>query len=310
MGQVTEKKFKRIFDEAQQEALKNSPLYEKHLASDIKRGDVFPAFRNNRIDFYHKGGKLFTFDKLGYTTHIKYASVLQGHNKPYIDEKDLLNARLISNFMGEGYKRIKENCSLYSGVEAAGLSALFGKSSFILENNTANILILDIEVSLQSLEDSWEEEVEAKGKKRTQDRIDLLLYNIETRTLQFFEAKHFSNNELWAKKETKPRVVEQVKRYNQQLDKKHTEILKAYQDYVKIARSLFDIPFDQLPDPDKLETETILLVFGFDTDQKKKIERLLITDGSLNEISSRFFGNPTAASDLWNEKTVRKARVN
>jgi len=310
MNQAAEKKFVRRFDESQQNLLKNpDDLFIKHISGDVISGNVFPAFRNNTIDFYHRGGKVFHFVDGKYSTHIKYASVLQGYNKPYIDEKMLNNATLIKDFKGEGYARIKENCSLYSGVESAGVSTIFARSSFALsdlKNNKPSIVVLDIEVSLQALDEEWDEELEVKNKKRSQDRIDLLLYNTETKTLQFFEVKHFSNKELWSSAKTEPPVVGQVKRYNKQLTKKHDEVLSAYQNYTKIARDLFGLSTSQLPDPEHLKSEVILLVFGFDNNQKKKIEELLIEDGSLKEISARFFGNPKSASEIWNEKTIIK----
>jgi len=310
MSLTTEKTFKRVFEKNQQENLLKTPLYN-NLLEDIKAGDIFPAFRNNTIDFYYKGGNVFKFKNGKFSTHIKYASVLHGHDRSYINETELEGAKLIMDFV-TGYHRIKENCSLYSGVEAAGVSALFTKSSYALrkpKSNSPKIVVLDIEVSLKALDEVLENEPDSKKKQRNQDRIDLLLYNKGTRTLQFFEVKHFSNSEIWSEKGTEPDVVKQVKRYNQQLVKKRVDILNAYKEYVKAARDLFGLNEPELPDPEHLSDEVILLVFGFDTDQKKKIDRLLIEDDSLNEISRRFFGNPVSASEVWNDKTIKKPTI-
>src|ERR1039457_6063186 len=110
MSPATEKKFKRVFNENQQAKLLATPLFKK-LREDVMAGDIFPAFRNNTIDFYYKGGNAFKFKDGMFSTHIKYASVLQGHDKSYINETELKNAKLITDFMA-GYTRIKENCSL------------------------------------------------------------------------------------------------------------------------------------------------------------------------------------------------------
>ena len=302
MSLATEKKFKRVFKKSQQDRLLNTLLYDK-LLEDVKAGVIFPAFRNNIIDFYYKGGNAFKFKEGKFSTHIKYASVLHGHDKPYINEMELEKAKLITDFM-TGYAGIKKNCSLYSGVEAAGVSKLFSKSSYALQNpkiSIPNIVVLDIEVSLKALDDV---EANSQEKQRTQDRIDLLLYNKETRTLQFFEVKHFSNSEIWSEKNTIPDVVEQVKRYNEQLSDKSKDILAAYKEYIKAARHLFHLSKDQLPDPVHLNNEVILLVFGFDNHQKNKIDELLIKDKSLVDISRRFLGNLTSASEVWEEKTM------
>jgi hypothetical protein len=289
-------RFRRTFNPKLQNALKATELYEQELSSDISKGLVFPAFRNKVIDFYYKGGKLFEF-KGKFATHVKYASVLHGYNKDYISDEDLQGGvRLISNFT-EGYKRIKENCALYAGVESSGVSKIYEKSGYLHPGE--DIVVLDIEVSLQALDTGWENEVVENEAIRVQDRIDLLLYNKKTKTLCFFEAKHFSNKELWSEADTKPKVVNQLKRYNSQLIDRNDEILDSYKEYIATARQLFNIPVNILPDPVAIEEEVVLLVFGFDNDQKKKLEKLLIKDSSLDSIKYRFIGNPKNASDLW-----------
>ena len=298
--------FKRVFNGSQQAKLLATPLYKKELHKDIKAGKIFPAFRNNIIDFYYKGGNAFKFKDGTFSTHVKYASVLNGHDKPYINEKELQKAKLITDFM-DGYCRIKENCSLYSGVEAKGVSSLFSKSSYALPNpNTGipKIVVLDIEVSLKALDDL---EAISSETQSSQDRIDLLLFNTKTKKLQFFEVKHFSNSEIWSEKGTKPDVIKQIQRYNLQIVKNREGILSAYKEYVKTARELFDLTKLDLPDPEQLSDEVILLVFGFDSHQKKKIDELLIKDESLVKISRRFLGNLKLASDVWNEESIIKA---
>ena len=55
----------------------NEQLYSDYLLPDIKKGEVFPAIRNETITFYHKGGRLFSFDGNGFITNIKFASVFK-----------------------------------------------------------------------------------------------------------------------------------------------------------------------------------------------------------------------------------------
>jgi hypothetical protein len=113
------------------ESLKATDLWKKHLEKDCLSQNVFLAIRNNYIDFYHKGGRLFEFGKNGFKTHTKYASVID-NNGDYLTEAELSKCKIIPDFC-ENYPRIKENCALYSGVEAAGVSTilsqmfLFGK---------------------------------------------------------------------------------------------------------------------------------------------------------------------------------------
>ncbi len=63
-----------------------------------------------------------------------------------------------------------------------------------------NIVVLDIEVSFESF-----------NEENTQDRIDILLFKKDTQTLQFVEAKHYSNTDIRSK--TTPKVIDQINRY-------------------------------------------------------------------------------------------------
>jgi hypothetical protein len=244
--------------------LKDERLFTEKLKPDIETGTVFPAIRAGRVDFYYKGGKLFSYDK-GFSTHKKYASVIRS-DKDYISESDLQqNAKVITNF-SEGYEQIKENCSLYSGVEAEGVSRIYHKYPFV--NIELDIVVLDIEISFKS-----------KSGGRSQDRIDILLLNKMTQKIRFYEAKHYSNSELWSQEGTSPRVISQIKRYEEQIEQEGTDILSQYHNYVT------------------------LLVFGYDRDQQKgRMQKLLLEDESLSGIQHYFIGNISAVkiNNMWN----------
>lgn len=258
-----ERRFKAIED------LKKEPLFRKCLLPDIvgtdKNTAVFPAVRNNSIDFYYKGGKLFTYDKRnGFTTHHKYASVIRySAKKPYITDKDL---QAVGSFE-EGYERIKENCSLYTGVEAAGVSRTYSNFSCARHKRSQHMVVLDIEISLRR-EGGEEEPEPGKPSRANSDRIDLLLYNNETGLLRFFEAKDFSNNEIRADSEHEPKIVRQMERYRKQLNAAHVreEMLASYKNHVGIINQLFDLKAP-LAEPEDIDPEPRLLLFGFDMDQ-------------------------------------------
>ncbi len=323
-------KFERCFPSELQEALKSTELYEKCLLPDIKSGKVFPAFRKNKIDFYHKGGRLFEFDGNEFTTHVKYASVLHGYGEYYIKENllDYGNVRLIRDFK-EGYTRIKENCSLYSGLEASGVAMIYTKSSFSKgppdkdEKSDAielkeeekphnqsfpkfdqNVVVLDIEVSLESLDRDCKDEIPdegKKGKKETElDILDLLLFNKSERCLQFFEAKHYNHDYIQENKEGKhPELLAQLERYNKQIAERRKDILEAYRVYTRTARELFK---KDLPDPEVLKEDVVLLIFGFDGEQKRRLDEMLLKSGNLNGVYYRSIGDISTqtAADVWN----------
>lgn len=268
-------------------SLMASPLFKKHILPDCKKGDVFPAIRNNRIDFYYHSDKLFSFDG-EFSTHIKYASVLN-HKNDYINEKELFNAEVIPDFTS-GYKRIKENCALHAGVEAEHVYQLVRRFSYL---KLADIVILDTEVSFKASDDN-------PDSTRRQDRIDLLFYDIKNCLLRFYEAKHFSNPELWSEEGSVPLVAKQVARYNKQIERSREEILSAYGEYIEIVNRLFDLDY---PAPVDITPDTCLIVFGFDKDQREgRLKKLLINDGSLEGIRHSIFGKPITVDmkTLWN----------
>lgn len=222
-------------------------LVKEPLFAEIKK-DSFLALRKDRIDFYYKGGKLFSYDNKGFSTHIKYASVIDAIKGDYVTEKSLKTADLIKNF-SQGIKRIKENCKNYADKEAKGVADIYSKHSYL---KNKEIVVLDIEIAF-----------EAKDRKG-QDRIDILLLDQENKNLIFVEAKHFSNGNLWS--ESTPEVINQIKRYEQQISIEKNNILEKYRKNIKLLNELFEI---ELQLPEKIDDKVVLFIFGFGDDEKK-----------------------------------------
>lgn len=281
--------FERVFSENQIASLKGESLFTDCLLPDMTTADrrhpsVFPAVRKNRIDFYYKGGKLFSYDGKRFVTHQKYASVLKhtGENH-YIGEKSL---KAIASFQ-EGYERIKENCALYAGVEASQVAELYSKYSCVKHSAALRTVVLDIEVCFLREDEMGDSGVEPHEKKK--DRIDFVLFDTKTGMLRFFEAKDFSNAELRARK--KPRIVDQIERYRKQLARPafRSEILTAFNRHIDIINKLFS-PNELLPPAKEIDPEPRLLIFGYDGSQLKgklapEIERLE-TEFSLEKVSA------------------------
>lgn len=266
--------FKRNFDSIKD--LEEQPLYEECLLPDIKSGAVFPAVRNNRMDFYYLGGKLFSFDRKNlFSTHLKYASVAMGDTLgPYVTEEDLKEIS-IANFV-DGYQRIKENCARYSGKEAVGVSQIYSRYS-CAKSPADDVVVLDIEVSLRKENDEYVVEQEDTSRAGS-DRMDLLLLDTVSSELCFFEAKHYSNNDIRGKK---PKIVDQMRRYSKQLDslQVHGEMVSAYKAHTEAINGVFG-PEVQLREPKKIDPYPCLLVFGFDKEQrdgklKNEVKRLV-----------------------------------
>lgn len=115
--------FRRNLGSVTIDGLKGDELFTEKLIPDIRKGTVFPAIRGGRVDFYHKGGKLFSYDKK-FSTHKKYASAIESDSE-YISESDLQQKVKVITKFSDGYEQIKENCFLLSGVEAEGVSRIY-----------------------------------------------------------------------------------------------------------------------------------------------------------------------------------------
>lgn len=265
--------FVRRFNENLIKQLLEEDLYQQRLAKDVEKGNVFPAIRKNSIGFYYCGGNLFSFNGK-FQTHLKYASVLN-YDKNYITEPDLHIVKPIATF-AEGYDRIKENCSLYSGVETASVANIYSKNSYVC--SPKDTVVLDIEISFGS-----------EDEDRNQNRIDMLLYNKIEKRLRFYEAKHFTNKEIWSQVGKKPKVVKQIERYNRQIQKDQDHILQGYKDYVDIVNELFNL---NMSTPTAMDSEVVLLIFGFDRDQLQgRFKTLLKDDHSLDGIQHYAIGD-------------------
>ncbi|PLB85230.1 hypothetical protein C0T31_12030 [Dysgonamonadaceae bacterium] len=279
--------FERKLEKPVIESLISSSLWKTYLENDCKNQNIFLAVRNNSIGFYHKGGKLFSFEKNEFKTHIKYASVIDNSENNYLTENELSKNKLIADFRNN-YSRIKENCKLYSGIEALGVSEIYHKYSYLSNNN---IVVLDIEISFEAL---------AKIAGKTQDRIDILLYDLESRTLKFIEAKHYSNLEIWSNKT--PKVIWQIEKYETQIKIKKTEIITAYKNYIQAINSIFDL---ELPFPEKVEDKVALLIFGFDNDQKNgRLQKLILSNPAFKGFQVYCKQDKINPSTLWCSKIL------
>jgi hypothetical protein len=284
--------FNRHVDESFIEGLKKQPLWQSKLKDDCEKGNVFLAIRNGYISFYHKGGGLFKFENNCFSTHVKYASVIDTNNgnipEDSISENQLKNLKIIPDFI-TGYDRIKENCELYSGAEAKGVSNLYQTSSYL---QTKSIFVLDIEIAFK------------KGDGKEQDRIDILLYNNDTQTLRFVEAKHFSNPDLWST--TIPKVVEQIKKYEEQIDRHGKKLIEEYGLYIDGLNWIFDKKYKP---PKTIDPKVSLLIFGFDKAQKndERFQKLVVRNPEYKDKGIKPYckGDPKKdlkAETIWNTK--------
>ena len=249
--------------------LKEEPLFKDKILPDIEKGKVFLAIRNNKIDFYHYNSCLFEYDG-EFKTHPKFAFVPAKYPKKYVTDGKKVGE--VADFY-EGYDNIKERVRLYTSAEAEEIHKICKKGTIFETSKPNEYIVLDIEIAFtkNNKEEQLKGTIEQLNEYiKSQNRVDILLYNIKEQELLFVEAKHFTNKEIRA--EETPAVINQIERYNKIIQNNYDIILQEYSKYIQALNNIFrDELKTELPEPKTLCKKCGLIIFGFDNDQKMDI---------------------------------------
>ena len=258
-------KFSRTLSPSFITALNN--LYEdekswwRKIADD---GDVFPLIRRNQLRVQANGGLLMEImqdrqqrltcrcveEYLILRSESRYIMLGESARTPIpaVDStKEFVNH----------YDNIKRRIFTFQGQERQAVQ--------YLANSIPNII--DIEVG-------FEGEKEENAGKKSVPRIDFVA--IRNETLVFFEVKLFENKEI--RSLNTPKIVEQLKKYEQLLAEKHEEIIEGYREQLKIYRQLkgqfFKKKSEALRDIANftLYPRVRLVITGFDGSQKQMLD--------------------------------------
>jgi len=187
------------------------------------------GIRDNYLNVYWRGCSLFKIERNGKTltssTHPKYLIRPELSKAVAFDggkfDVNGINPLTETYEVSETLDRMKRAARVYAGDEKTGVHAVIRNA----ENN-----VVDTEVTFDR---------EDNASQSTQ-RVDIANFEegeSSTRLL-FWEAKLFTNKELWAKGENDPPVIEQVTRYRDKLQQHRDEVLQSYR---KVAENLVEI---------------------------------------------------------------------
>ena len=273
--------FKRELNTTLINKLKGEILFNEKLLEDIKKGDIIPAIREDRIDFYYYNSLLFQYNGI-FKTHSKFAFVPKEYKPTYVANGTELG-EVVDFYVG--YENIKERAKLYTSPESIGVHSIC-KAGSILNNN--DYIVLDIEIAFTPNKDNNEVQatIDQLETSKKQNRIDILLYSIKDRKLLFVEAKHYSNKEIRAN--DIPPVVNQIERYNKEINNNYNELLKSYSNYIKNLNELFENEI--IPVPIEIVKQCGLIIFGFDSNQRDEYLKEKILP-KLNDIKTYSIGN-------------------
>ncbi|MCJ9691382.1 hypothetical protein MOV76_07010 [Rhizobium sp. PRIMUS64] len=256
------------------------------------------ALRDEAIDVYYFGRALyrigFANGKVLPKTHVKYLIVNADYIKLREGAFQYNKTHLQADYAKQAsLKQMKSAAQAYIGDEGRGVyNAIYGDP-----------WVIDVEVAFHSLpSDVAPEHAETEIDSRKQDRIDVvrLLPSGDGFALEFWEAKHFSNSELFS-----VNILSQLKGYRRQLQAREGSLIEPYRnvcrfnsDLLRLKRELgaanvsaeVEETFRGLGEGKtalSLITDPALFVFGFDDDQKegrwkKRREEIIAELGTLN----------------------------
>ena len=234
--------------------------------------DLFVAIRQNYLNVYYRGASLMMLThqagKLVGKSHFKYLVRNELDANAYISSIDgqfALNDIGATGFLFDSYDHIegmKRTASLYAGDEKKGVDAI----------RRANKNVLDVEVAFASgnpltVPGSKVPRVDLMAVAETSDGVELV----------FVEAKLFNNKEVRSKGNAPVPVLEQIQRYERELQRQETDILMAYHQACENLRDLQGTGLDRQRDAAltflnartrSVSKKVRLAVFGFDDDQK------------------------------------------
>ena len=278
-------KFVRKVDGCLISALKQEPLFQDHLRDDCIKGTVYPAIRNDRVAFYHKGGMLFEYCKVprngGYRfrANIRYALGLKSE---YLTQEEMCGITVDVDFARD-YRAIKTQCGRLAGPERTEVADLCREASLVLRKRPS-IVVLDTEVGFSGDESS-------EGT----DFIDALLYDLKTHRIVFLEVKR------WGDSRHREEVAAQVKRYSEQISAHQNEIQHDYVAMLGQLRDLFeltDICVPSNPETVEVDPDVRLIVTGYGQADERKAKRIP------RELELK--GDAIGGMKRTNEKTLRK----
>jgi len=188
----------------------DAKLYDR-LRADIFAGVVFPAVRAGKIDFYHAGGRLYSFDGIGFKRNPNYSKYDTG---------------TVGLDFYEKAKQENKNKFISGAGEARERQLLDSLNNHTFSSRKTDTVVLDIEVRLN-------------GSIYGTKKCDMVLLNTKTNQIMFVEGKLFSNKDVHVAVGFRPKVIEQVARYTAAIAEQGQGIVEQYGNHIKVINELY-----------------------------------------------------------------------
>ena len=247
----------------------NATLFNM-LKSDVLKGEVFPAIRQNELHFYYKGGCLYKFAQGSFRRDKNFEKFGVGFENlpPYEKAKEENEIKFRHVAGGEAERQLLDKlyCHTFNSEKVS------------------KVVVLDIEVNL--------------GGQAVR-KCDLVLLNTQTDELMFVEGKVFSDGRVLVAVSFTPEVIAQVKTYTAAIENQRQNIIEQYARHVEIINGLFGTFYRS---PKRLVEPAKLLVYGTPCKPTKNgqysIDKINTELGADNVIWVNSNENPTL-DDIW-----------
>ena len=262
------------------------------MMDDVSKGEAFLAFRpKKQITIYMKGRKLCVMNPSNnYSPEIesKCLPILKSSsNEGAITENKWKEKTGVSEFSwGDIYTEIKDNLGQALSPEAEISSGLY-KFSPMATIVSPEIILLDIEAKFS---------YSKKEENNNDSRIDLVLYNINTRQLAFVEVKRFDDDRLQKNGDLQEEIKKQLRAYEKLIKSEKNDIIREYNKTIKAYSSIYKISIE--PIDEKMNILLSLLITDYSSGRKKTVDRLAeqLHKSDLKNISVLKIGNIENAS--------------
>jgi hypothetical protein len=261
-----------MFDRGISDNFVDALKHWEHWEEVVNDRELFVGIRRESINIYFQGCSLFKISyregRPVFETHYKYL-VRPKLKNPLVlwdGERPVLKVRVDEIFIDHfDIDPLKKSSSSYAGAEKQGVQS-------ILKSN-GNVVDVEVALSQESEVETDSADQSAKGK-RVAERIDFAAIQRKDGKpcIVFFEAKRFDNSDLRSQ-ELKPRVFEQIRKYETFIKNNRTDIETSYG---RVCKNLVDLAPDRYPHleevarrPEQLtvDSDVRLVVFGYDADQ-------------------------------------------
>lgn len=266
--------------------------YIYNILVDAKQGRTFLAFRpNSKISFYIQGRNMCDIEPYN-----DYKPTVETKYLPLMRSDKVVDGRVTEDkwkeaigtdkySWGKIYSEIVDKLTMLSDTKATQVSMLYRFSP--LAGSDSKIVLLDIESMF-----SYQVE---NGVTKPDLRVDVVLYNLETRQLIFLEVKRFDDVKLKNNKVLQEAITRQLKSYKELIQEEKTEIIREYNKTIEAYSKVAGIQMKPIDDSKDILFGLIITEYRlYDTAKvnrtSKKIETLtgvpVLSIGNVSNVSS------------------------